>query len=391
MTSRRAPPPRPWRPTWGPGLPRWPWAGWLIGAWLTASAAAAAPPEGTAPQPPVTAGPTAQATSVEEVALTEAVTDAFWWGDFAELQRLHALLQAPGDRDVHGQHRMAVFRRGVRPIVDRDPASEGYHQHLVALTARWARDHPGSPLAHQLHLQARLAMAWWHRGTGYANTVSPDAWKRFRGEIDAAIAHLTTHAEVALQDGHGYVQAVALGRAAGWDIDRLLALVDTGLRRTPDDIGLHRAMLHSLLPKWGGSAELVDRYINWAAEQAGPERGGHLYAVLYASAADNAFSHRLFADTRASWARMNDGWRTIVERFPSRSNINRHAYLACIARDKAVLRPLLERVGDDPVLEVWGANAAPTLDGCRRWAAEPDAPAEPSPAPAPPAAAAPTA
>lgn len=356
-----------------------------------AVAASASAGASVAPDPATTQ---AAAAPMSPEAFEQAATAALWWGDAAEVLRLHAMARDSRARVKNGETLLSLFHEALDVVFDNDPVSEDYHRQLVALTAQWAREHPASPLAHQLHLRARTAYAWWHRGTGYANTVSPDAMRRFNAEIGGAIEYLTRHGGVVLQDGAGHRVALILARAAGWDLERQAAILEAGLRLAPDDEDLHQTMLNSLLPKWGGSAERVDRYIRWAAEQVGPAAGDMLYARLYARAGWAQFSHALFTDSLAQWARMKNGWQRVVQQFPTAHNINRYAYLACIARDKPTLKELLERVGDRPVLRAWDNNPARTLEGCRRFAQEPDEPqtAPPTePKPAVPASAAPTA
>lgn len=358
----------------------------LVAMLLLAAVSAAPASTSATDQASASAPASATATAGAPMApedLERAARDALWWGDFAELERLHAAAALSPRRVGDGFTLRLYFHDALDAVFDRDPVTEDYHRHLTALTARWAREHPSSTLAHQMHLRARTALAWWHRGTGFANTVSPDALKQFHAEIAAAIDYLTRHADVVLRNSEGHALALVLARAAGWSIDRQVAIAEAGLQLAADDDHLHRTMLNSLLPKWGGNAELVDRYINWAADRAAPDVAPMLYARLYAHAGQAQFGHSLFTDTAVQWPRMKAGWQRLVERFPTAYNHNRFAYLACMARDKPAFRDLVERIGTKPVLPAWGSNPGRTLDGCRRWAAEADVPAADPPPPAP--------
>lgn len=363
------------------------------GAWLTvallilvrpaigdpAAAPAQLPAAGTVAAPP------------DPETLRRDVAGALWWGDFAAVERLYAQALQDHRRIDDGQTVLSVLRGGLNRVFNYAPVSEDYHRHLVALTAQWVAEHAQSPLAHVLHLRARYSLAWWHRGTGYANTVSPDAMKAFQAELRAAVDHLTAHAGVVLQHSSGHQLALMIGRSVGWSPDRLLAIAEAGLQLAPDDDGLDSQMVFSLLPKWGGSAAAVDFYINRAAERAGPQRGPAVYAELYSEAAKDQFEHQLFADSGAQWPRMKDGWQQLLDRFPTAYNVNRFAYLACIARDRPTLVELLPRTGGERFeRRAWGANPLRTAEGCRRWARQPEPPVERPAAPAPPADASPS-
>lgn len=293
----------------------------------------------------------------------------FWWGDFAGLERLHERWRRSPERSATGAPQIQLFRRGLGQVFDRpDGDGEAYHRQLVALTQRWTQEHPQSSLAHAMHIWAWVELAWWYRGDGYANTVPEQAMAEFRRTLQRAAEHLQRHGERVLADTTGVVWFIGLARALGWDDRRVWSIARQGLQLNPADDGIYAEMLVGLLPKWGGSAAGVDRFIREAVQATQAERGEELYARLYSQAAAEQFAAELFTDSHVDWPRLQRGFRDWVARWPDKSvAINRFAYMACLAKDRTVWAEWLPQIGDKPVFDQWGSRGRQNFATCKRW------------------------
>jgi hypothetical protein len=329
------------------------------GAAVAASVAASTPAQ-TAPE-------LAEPTDGE--ALFAAASLAAHWGDFAAAEALYLRVRQAPRRTTTGEPESTPLRRGLDHGLE---PSAGLRvrqsEHAVAMTARWVQQHPRSPLAHWLHVQALKNLGWAYRGNGYANTVAPQAWEHFRGALNRAVAHAAQHADVLLSDSIGLRGVLDLGRGAGWEPRRLQAIYEQGAERFPEDDSLHFAQLTNLLPKWGGSAREVDRHIESVVKRTQAKLGLALYAWLYTAAADEQFEHALFSDSLARWPRMDLGFADLTARFPHPRHFNAWAWMACQAQDRKRLLEVLEKVGPEPDLNQWGTNARQAYDTCKAWA-----------------------
>lgn len=315
---------------------------------------------------------TAQAPQADEKErITAEVAHALWWGDFQALSRLHDQYSQPGQLQADGWPKLGLVRSGIdRAFRSPQEHVDAFYGQLQALTLQWAREHPRSGLAHALHAEALLDHAWAIRGTGFANTVPPQAWADFERLLRQAQAYLARHADAAQGSTLTHSKLLTFAMVGNWSERQLWAVIDDGLRRNPHDLDLYRHGLDAVLPKWGGDAAAVDRFIRRAVERTRDARGLSMYASLYSSAAHAQFEHRLFEESGASWAEMAQGWRDLLARHPAASTENRFAYFACLARDKTVFLELLDRIGEKPSLDQWGKNARRTFDTCKRWAGQ---------------------
>lgn len=309
-------------------------------------------------------------TEPPESPITTAGWEATWWGDFGTLERLNAEYHKSGRFNPDGESQLDLFRRGVAQVFNRKiKDNERFLKEVDMLTLQWARKHPRSGLAHALHARALVAHGQSYRGTSFANEVPPEAWEFYHGYLRQAATYLREHADVALTDSYAHFVLIQVGKGLSWDKAQLMAIAEDGLKRNPEDIVLHQAMVESLLPKWGGNAKLLDTYIGKATAQTHALYGSGMYAMLYSEAAAAQYGSALFEDSHADWDKMKQAYEDILAKFPaSARQRNRYAYMACVAKDKATLQRLLGEIGDGVRLDAWGNNADRSIETCRRMA-----------------------
>ena len=306
---------------------------------------------------------------VDGSAVYSAASLALHWGDFAEAERLFKAARAQPRRTSAGLWEVVQLYRGFENGLSTNRGLRVRQaEHTVALSAQWVQQHPRSPLAHALHVVTLTNLAWAHRGSGYANTVAPQAWELFRAALDKATAHAVQHGDVLLSDGLGFQALLVVARGASWDDRRTQAIYEQGILRFPDEDLLHFTQLTNLLPKWGGSARQVDQHIQAAAQRTRAPFGPALYARLYTAAAREQFEHALFADSLARWERIDAGYAEMTARYPHAGHFNSWAWMACQARDRKRLLEVLEKIGPEPDLDFWGSNAQEAYDTCKAWA-----------------------
>jgi transposase-like protein len=299
----------------------------------------------------------------------ELAVDALFSADLDSLVRQNAALRG-GAHDDKGQLRLSLMRSAFQRVLQaRDQDTIAYMDELERMTAGWAKARPDDPFVQALHGQALVSRAWWHRGGGYSNTVTENAMAAFNRHLQRAVQHLSTNGQVAIKDSLTHYTLVRIGRGLGWKHEVQRRLAFEGLAVNPHDDDLYFEVLSGTLPKWGGDANLVDRWIREATERTQASRGQELYARLYSAAAREQYEHQLFSDSRADWPRMRQGYEDWLARYPRDDIRQRMAYFACLARDRPTLQALLLRLGDRPDLESWGRNPQRVFEECLQFAA----------------------
>lgn len=121
------------------------------------------------------------------------------------------------------------------------------------------RDTPGvNPWMREMLLgRYHAALAWYHRGGGFANTVTPEGAAKFEENLRLATRHYTAAWEL----HHEWSEAAAemIGVSMGLADAKLSprAWFDRAVAGEVDYLPAYRSMLWALRPRWGGSHEAM--------------------------------------------------------------------------------------------------------------------------------------
>jgi len=293
---------------------------------------------------------------------------AMYWADWDELERLDAAARVDPERARNGglalcQVREAIGRGHGNP-------SLAYHEARVAGTLAWAQRRPELALAHAAHLEALSGLAWFHRGGGYANTVSDQRFRDFRATLDRAQAYAEQHAAVLSGDGFAAQVMAELLRDRGASVAQQLAAARRGLKQEPWDECIYRSVINSLMPKWGGTPQQLDAWVREAMRNLPEAEASMRYVRLYNDAVDRYYEQSLFEDTPVQWPLMREGLKRMVAAHPqSEYWRNRRGFLACMAKDRETAAEVLEAI-DKPDLDAWsgGSDGQRNFQACKRWA-----------------------
>jgi hypothetical protein len=310
----------------------------------------------------------------ERAAIVEQAVQAMRQHDFASLERQYRSYTQPMQRTTSGAFKVQLFDDGVAQAMHGAQADgEDYRAGWVKLTSDWVAANAGAPLAYLLHGEALLLHGLYFRGAGNANEVAPPALELFRKHAMEAAELLAANVGVAGEDTGWNVLMLRIGRWLGWPRDVMIRVFDDGIVKNGGDFRLYYGLERYFLPKWQGSTEALDEYINAVARRDPQGQGAELYARLYSVAAQDQFGHALYSTSRVDWARMKQGLQDWTGRFPTVWNKNIFAYHACIAGDKPTVARLLKELGSQVDVDLWEPNGRVTYESCRRWMESPDA------------------
>ncbi|HLY11365.1 MAG TPA: hypothetical protein VKW04_18830 [Planctomycetota bacterium] len=116
---------------------------------------------------------------------------------------------------------------------------------------------PESPVPLLVKGRVYTDYAWDARGQGYANTVTPDGWKRMADRLSEAEKALTAAWKLRPDDPEAPTQmlVVELGQGRGRQV--METWYQRAMRADPDNREAVRKKMYYLEPKWHGSAEAM--------------------------------------------------------------------------------------------------------------------------------------
>ncbi|MBI3347459.1 MAG: hypothetical protein HY020_09650 [Burkholderiales bacterium] len=299
--------------------------------------------------------------------IEDQTAEAMFWGDWDEVERLYAAARREPQRAEEGGLAACLFGAGADRKYNGN--SQAYHDAVVAATLDWTRRRPDSPLAHAMHLDALVDLAWFYRGGGYAKTVSEQRFADFRAKLNEALAYTKTHAAVMGRDNYYIRPLLTLLRGLDVAVARQLEIARRGLHKDAADDCIYARSIDSLMPKWGGTPEQLESWIRESMKGLPEPEALKRYARLYVIAAESDYEQTLFDSSLARWPLMRDGLRQIIDESPrSRYWKNRLAYFACMVKDREVAVPALESVEAAPRFDAWGSTGQRNYQACKRWA-----------------------
>lgn len=215
-------------------------------------------------------------------------------------------------------------------------------------TSDWRRSVKGSIQAELIEAMAFQEWAWTARGGGYAESVSQQSWAVFAYRVEMAAAALREIEGRASSSPLWYELSVNVGLDQSLNAKELRTIFDRGISRFPEYLPLSASMLRILMPRWLGSYDTVDEFIEEMSAGQTRHSASEVYARLYWTYASLEKDRiNIFSTARADWNRMKSGFDEMRGHYPKSDLVlNAFARFACLSGDAGeynAVRPLLDQ------------------------------------------------
>jgi len=213
---------------------------------------------------------------------------------------------------------------------------------------RWRAVNPKSSGAALLEAKYWIRLAWQARGRGFANTVSPEGWRLFYERLDHATKTLAESESYAASNPLWYSLSLQAKRDAGATISEEFALYRRGIHAFPEFFPLHFSMIQVLLPRWGGSNEAIDAFIESVVKRSPPSLKVQMYTRLWWYTDQVSYIDvNIFRDMGVSWSRMKEGFESLRNSYPESIRLpTNYASFACRAGDLTTYIRLRSELAD---------------------------------------------
>jgi hypothetical protein len=202
---------------------------------------------------------------------------------------------------------------------------------LQQAAAEWLAENPDSPSAVVLDARLLRAHAWaWHD----AGARSSDDNPQYRSLLEDARRVLDDHPGVKTQDPEWDALRIAIAREQGADTSQILRMAWAALEREGYYYPLHEAVTNKLMPRWGGSKEAVEQYVQMALGHSLPREGTQAYARIYYYIARSNLDGDPGVDmteTGLLWPPMQQSLTELTQAYPTEFNRDVARSISCIA------------------------------------------------------------
>lgn len=236
---------------------------------------------------------------------------------------------------------------------------------------------PNSPFPLRFEGVFDIQYAWFARGHGYANTVTPEGWRLMKDRLAAAETALTKAWEMDPEDPAPAVLMLDVELGQGLGRDRMEMWYQRAIKADPDNNGAARGKMLYLEPKWYGSAEEMLAFGRELRDSQNhvARLGNHLISAHETLAKHSTDPQAYFHDPQV-WDDIRSVFDPYIAATPDDATLrNSYAFNACRCARWAEARRQFEILGDRVDPRQFGDQAA--LDRYRRLAAQNSAGAAP--------------
>lgn len=297
------------------------------------------------------------------------VADAFLSGNFEKLEKYYSIYRQRTSRTPDGQWELQFFYIGLLPAHSK---TERDWMEAEAKILKWIKAYPKSPAPYIVYSRFLISRGWHFRGEQFAKEVPREAWEPFQKNIELARSTLERSKEIASVDPQWYANMLIVARLQSWSRKEVKKLLHEALYKEPYYQGTYHEAFSYLLPKWTGSFEEAEKLADDAVAITNKCEGRAMYTRIYWRAfnGESEFTSKSFNSAHVDWKKMSEGFEDILVHYPDPWNVNNYARFACLARDKAKARELINKIGSKPVIEAWNQDEVNFTD-CQKWAFEP--------------------
>jgi len=228
----------------------------------------------------------------------------------------------------------------------------------------WVTAKPDSVAAKVAQADFFVSYAWHARGSGFANTVPPKAWKTFEIRMSKAAKILEKAKELGQTDAYYWTVLLEVGKGQAWKKNDFDAVVEKAVAEAPQFYPVDLARASTLMPRWYGEEGDWEAYALQASE-----RPGGLGAETYARIVIELWGYHdnIFQETKVSWPRTKEGLQIIRKQYPdSIDKLHTAALFSVAAGDREYAKELFGIIGDTFLPGIW--RSPEQFLKCRHWA-----------------------
>lgn len=196
---------------------------------------------------------------------------------------------------------------------------------------RWKQAVPGSKFAKFAELRFSYSQAWNARGTKYANQTTEDQFKHFKQKLLETETLILSDKNSLKETPLSYNLLMAVTLDIDGTQSSAMDVFNYGVTKWPNYYEFYEVFLTRLVPKWGGSWEIVDSFINDWASKLEQDEEKTIYARLYY----NVHKHNSIdpRSTLADWSKLKPSLVNLYTKYPAKEYLAIAASYGCIYGD----------------------------------------------------------
>jgi len=292
--------------------------------------------------------------------------------EYDEIDRLADRARSQKSRAIGGAWKLRRIYGGLAV-----PSGSNPEDHITRLKL-WIAARPQSITAHVALAGAYIKYAWVARGSGYADTVTPEGLRLFNARIAEARSTLEDSANFTPMCPQWFSEMQTVALAQGWDAKQTADLFAKAVKFEPEYFYFYESYANYLLPKWegqpGDAAAFAKKSADAVGAQSGDQAGDFLYFEIAGVELQGKNADANVKPSELDWQRLQRGHDALVALYGRTNNDdNELALMAYRYRDIGVAKRQFAQIGEKWARSVWKTRAS--FDKARKWSDATDDPA----------------
>ncbi|MDG9669831.1 hypothetical protein ONV78_18995, partial [Hahella sp. CR1] len=202
----------------------------------------------------------------------------------------------------------------------------------AARIKKWESAIPNSPFSSFAKLREMYAIAWNYRGSKYANMTSDDQFKLFKYQLIKTEKGLLSESNEVKDSAISYNLLLAVSLDITRTHNPAIDIFEKSVKKWPNHYDFYEVLLTRLVPKWGGSWEEVDKFINYWSSSLKKDEENSMYARLYYNV--HSFNRVPPSETLVEWRKLKPSLISLYNKYPAQEHFEAAASYACFFSDK---------------------------------------------------------
>jgi len=292
----------------------------------------------------------------------------FSQGNYDQLEKAAREAREGKGRVFGGAWKVMKFYEAVHVALFNDNSGESDWKIYFDALKHWVKAKPQSVSARISLAEAYVAYGRLARGSGYADTVSPDGWRLQAERVALAASILADAAKLSEKDPYWYEEMMCLALDQGWDKAQARELMELGIAFEPDFLHFYREHANYLQPRWYGEQGEVEAYAEEVSNRVGGMEGDKLYFEISGLVACQCDATKE-ALKGFSWPRIQSGYYALEQLYGlTIYKRNTFASMAYKADDKPAARVAFAAIGENWDQTVWIKRER--FDAAKSWATQ---------------------
>jgi len=248
---------------------------------------------------------------------------------------------------------LPFFYNGISRVNTDDPRDLAWDK-AEEVAGQWLKASPQSATAIVVNAEILSERAWAYRGDGFSSTVTKVGSRKFIEYIERAREVLDNNRTAGVLDPTWYVLRISVANAQRVSKEDILNLATQALDRYPYYYPIHYVTTEALEPKWGGSQQLVNRYVVIALEHSKVGEGAQAYARIYFQLVIHAGGDRKNINSLGiEWPRFKESLSEVAAAYPDLWSLNSQRAMACFLWAKEDCKDYITQVDGRYISIAW--------------------------------------